>query len=460
MARRITDYAKCTPEGRGGTREFLSPLLTGSAPARGGFGVGASPKKRRDKEDQEDKPDGFEEKLGTAKQALSLGKTGARLAEGFRGRGKAASGISGSDAAGLGVNAARGAVGAPLFTHEFTDPRFGDMRFPSTGEIAGVPTTSIGGLSPSDINLATTAEQGATGAASGFNIGDIAPYIQAAIAAINTAQTMGSDAPADYKAWKAIHDIGMGVGTSFFPPVAMFGPALSDAASQIFGWDEPSRAQREAMKDKYYAEQLGTFGLNLKEAGTPEELEAALGTIEPGSWQRYSPQAQAIINAYKERMTLAQGQPGPTSFASPLMAGQTRAPSRVGQNPEALSSLNEDIRQRDIYRGPLGQEAMRYIPNAGAGNMYHNLDVLAQSPGGTRLGALNARVGQKVADMTAARSTGLGELGYDQAEYENLINLSAALNTALGGSGALGMPSTGGFGAGYEVPLDLGTGSA
>jgi len=439
MARRITDYAKYTPEGRGGTREFLSPLLPGSAPARGGFGVGASPKKRRDEEDQEDKPTGLEEKLGTAKQALSVGKTGAKLAEGFKGRGD--------------QRTPDGSITGAI-------PRGLDLFADFPQEIIPYGGAAAGGLSPSDIDLATTAEQGATGAAGGLNIGDIAPYIQAAIAAINTAQTIGSDAPADYKAWKAIHDIGMGVGTSFFPPVAMFGPALSDAASQIFGWDEPSRAQREAMKDKYYAEQLGTFGLNLKEAGTPEELEAALGTIEPGSWQRYSPQAQAIINAYKERMTLAQGQPGPTSFASPLMAGQTRAPSRVGQNPEALSSLNEDIRQRDIYRGPLGQEAMRYIPNAGAGNMYHNLDVLAQSPGGTRLGALNARVGQKVADMTAARSTGLGELGYDQAEYENLINLSAALNTALGGSGAFGMPSTGGFGAGYEVPLDLGTGSA
>lgn len=48
------------------------------------------------------------------------------------------------------LNAARLRIGAVPFTHEFTDPRFPDMVFPSTGPITGVETTP---LAPGPPNL-------------------------------------------------------------------------------------------------------------------------------------------------------------------------------------------------------------------------------------------------------------------------------------------------------------------
>ncbi len=204
---------------------------------------------------------------------------------------------AGYPVAGLDINAARTAAGAPPFTHTFTDPRLG-MSFPSPGPVAGVDSTPIAaagsaapsaaagfgaGLDPTLAGMtaseAALAGQGAASAAPAAGtstqlLQQASPYLQAA------AQLYGiaSAAMSDREDWAKAVTAG---AYALAPPV---GAILSMIPT--FGKRSLSRAERERldiMKNAGKASAIPGNFMRATEGGGFQDIWKHLVSIGSGS---------------------------------------------------------------------------------------------------------------------------------------------------------------------------------
>ena len=216
------------------------------------------------------------------------------------------------------------------------------------------PAFSLGGLSPSDIDLATAAEQGATGAAASSGLGQLAQFAGPALSygtgVLNIVQTAMSDQPDINKALQAgSAAAGMipGVGAAFKAALDTANTALSDLPNE-------QKAAYAALDAAATALAPATYGLSLVAA-------PIIKNLLKGVFGENKSRAQLDAESRAEQVTLAN------NYAKAVKAAKTPrelydtianfAPGQMGSGQDPVVSTFFNPGDFGAIPGPIGPPA-------------------------------------------------------------------------------------------------------